>query len=113
MISFHQLPSGLYVHDIKAPSPVMAIVETVDENKKVFSARQFIRAKVARELYGTLGVPSTQDYIEAVTNKLIPNTKVTVEDIKNAKIIFGKDLGANQNFWSTYRPFFRPQPPHN
>ena len=65
--SFHQLPSGLYVQNIKAPSPAMAFVETVDENKKVFSARQFIRAKAARELYGTLGVPSTQDYIGAVT----------------------------------------------
>ena len=45
IISFHQLPSKLYVHSIKAPSPAMTFVETVDENKKVFSARQFIRGK--------------------------------------------------------------------
>ena len=92
--SFHKLPSGLYVHDVKAPSPAMAFVETVDENKKVFTSRQFLKAKAARELYGMLGVPSTRDYIGAIKNKLIPNVKVTVEDIKNAEIIFGKDLGA-------------------
>ena len=102
--SFHQLPSGLYVHDIKAPSPAMAFVETVDKNKKVFTARQFLRAKAARELYGMLGVPSTKDYIGAVSNKLIPNIKVTVDDIKNAEMIFGKDLGAIMGKTTRNRP---------
>ena len=41
-----------------------------------------------------IGVASTKDYIEAVVNKLIPNIKVTVEYIKSAEMIFGKDLGA-------------------
>ena len=103
--SFHQLPSGLYVHDTKSPlAPAMAFVETIKENKKVFSSRQFLRAKAARELYGMLGVPSTKDYIGAITNKMIPNTRVTVEDIKNAEIIFGKDLGSIMGKTTRSRP---------
>ena len=42
IVSFHKLPSGLYVHDVKVPSHAMAFVETVEENKKVFTARQFL-----------------------------------------------------------------------
>ena len=51
-----------------------------------------------------IGVPSTKDYIGAVANKLIPNIKVTVEDIKNAEMIFGKDLGAIMGKTTRSRP---------
>ena len=60
----------------------------------MFTARQFLQAKAARKLYRMIGVPSTRDYIRAVVNKLIPNIKVTVDYIKNAKIVFEKTLGA-------------------
>ena len=42
IVSFHKLPSGLYVHDVKTPSHAMAFVGTVEENKEVFTARQFL-----------------------------------------------------------------------
>lgn len=51
-----------------------------------------------------IGVLSTKDYIGAVANKLIPNIKVTVEDIKNAEKIFGKDFGAIMGKTTRSRP---------
>ena len=52
-LDFHKLPSGLYVHDTKAGvgETALVFVETVEENKKLFSSRQFVKAKEARELY--------------------------------------------------------------
>ena len=106
IIDFCQLPSGLYAHDTEAEKMPDAhtFVETVEENKKVFTARQFIKAKAARELYGMVGVPSAADFITAVRNKMIPNTKVTVDDIKTAEAIFGKDLGAIKGKTTRSRP---------
>ena len=51
-----------------------------------------------------IGVPSTQDFMTAVQHNLIPNIKVTVQDIKNAELIFGKDLGAIQGKSTRSRP---------
>ena len=44
--SFHLLPSGLYVHNFKAPSLAMAFVKTVDENRKVFTIPRIGQPKV-------------------------------------------------------------------
>ena len=43
-----------------------------------------------------IGSPSNADYIHVVQNKLIPNIPITLQDIKNATLIYGKDLGAIQ-----------------
>ena len=50
-----------------------------------------------------MATPSEQDFIGAVKHKTIPNTKITVPDIKNADAIFGTDLGAIQGkiVWKT------------
>ena len=104
IVNFHKPPSGLYVHDVKTRSHAIAFVDTIEENKKVFTARKFLQTKTTRELYGMIGVPSTKDYIGAVANKLILNIKVTVENIKNAEMIFGKDLGAIMGKTTRNRP---------
>ena len=105
VIDFYKLPSGLYVHDVKQTwTQALTFVETVEENKKLFSSRQYLRAKQAREFYAMLGVPSIADYASAIKNKLIPNAPITVDDIKNAEIIFGKDLGAIQGKTTRGKP---------
>ena len=74
------------------------------DNKQLFSARQYLRVKESRELYGMLGVPSLTDYVAAVKNNLIPNIKIGVQDIKNAEQIFGKDLGSIQGKSTRTKP---------
>ena len=103
---FTQLTSGLYAHDVtQAPSEQgFAFVETVKENRKLFTTREFIKAKQARELYKMIGTPSPADFAAAVKNNLIPNTKVTAEDVKNAEFIFGKDLGSLQGKTTRRKP---------
>jgi len=41
-----------------------------------------------------VGRPSEADFINMVQLNLMPNCPITTQDIKNAKIIFGKDVGA-------------------
>ena len=74
----------------------MSCVSTVAENKKLFSPRQYKRAKEARELHGMLGMPSQRDFISALKQKMVPNTHITADDAINAELIWGIHLGIVQ-----------------
>eukprot|EP00978_Attheya_sp_CCMP212_P042095 scaffold250959_cov49-Attheya_sp.AAC.1 len=72
----------------------VVLVNTVDDNKSKFSARDYSRAVVARRVQKTIGRPSTRDYLRIVEKNLLPNCPVTREDIKIAEAIFGPDVGS-------------------
>ena len=104
---FNQMASGLYAHDVThdpSGEQGFAFVETVKENRKLFTTREFLKAKQARELYRMIGTPSPADFSAAIKNNLIPNARVTAEDIKNAEFIFGKDLGSIQGKTTRRKP---------
>jgi hypothetical protein len=63
-------------------------LETVDENKKFYTKRQFERAKQACELLYSLGYLSINDMKAIIWMNAIKNNPVTTEDVN----IFGKDL---------------------
>ena len=48
----------------------------------------------ARRLYQIIGTPSLKDYKAIVQGNLIKNCLVTLDDIKVAKRIFGKDISS-------------------
>ena len=91
-ILFREHPSGLYVHDITDREVIF--LQTVEGNKSKYSDRQYRRAVRATEVYAKVGCPSINDYKSLIKNGLINNCPVTLEDIKIAEDIFGKDISA-------------------
>ena len=73
----------------------MSHLNTVAENKLLFSDRKFKNATYIRELHEVLGSPSVQDYTKAMSHRLIPKTKhkVVPVNIKNSEVILGLHLG--------------------
>ena len=69
------------------------LTTTVDDNKRKFSALDLTQAKQARALQRRIGRPMTRDFIRYVASDMIPNCPVTIQDIKNAELIWGPDLG--------------------
>ena len=92
-ISFARMENGLYAHLDERGS---SFVQTVDENLSLFTNRQVVRAKQARELYEMIGRPSIHDFLGIINNHLLPNNRITARDVMTAEEIFGKDLGAIQ-----------------
>ena len=67
---------------------------TVDDNKSKFSAYDYTKAKLTRDIQRRIGRPSTQDFIRYLNNKIISNCPISSQDIKNTKFIWGPDLGS-------------------
>ena len=71
----------------------VSMVQTVDENKKFYTDRQFSKAKKARELLHQLGSPTVEDLKKAIRLG-IKNSPVSIEDVILAEKIFGPDVGS-------------------
>jgi hypothetical protein len=67
-------------------------LETVDENKKFYTARQVERARRARQLFYSLGNPSINDMKAIIWMNTIKNNPVTMDDVDIAEKIFGPDI---------------------
>eukprot|EP00957_Ditylum_brightwellii_P060544 4597142-Ditylum_brightwellii.AAC.1 len=104
-IIFVESKNSLYYHDIGDRSIIIPdkihkeqehimLVSTVAENKALFSNRQCKQAVTARKLYAMVGQPSKSDFKKMVQFNLMPNCPITLQDIKNTKAIFGKDVWA-------------------
>ncbi|MHA7927606.1 MAG: reverse transcriptase domain-containing protein, partial [Marinobacter sp.] len=99
---FRQSPRGLYYLDTTALTPAAhrsaegetALVQTVDENKSKYSARDYQRAEMARTIQKTIGRPSTKQFLRIVSEGQLPNCPITREDVLAAEAIFGPDVGS-------------------
>ena len=78
------------VNDYFAITPINLFINSVDNNKKMFSKKQINRATAARKLQHVLGWPSTEQYKSYVNNNMLKNCSITVEDIVRAETIYGK-----------------------
>eukprot|EP00978_Attheya_sp_CCMP212_P012626 scaffold31575_cov60-Attheya_sp.AAC.1 len=67
-------------------------VNTLKENKKFHTVRQFERAKRAREFYHAMGTPSIPDLLAILRMNIVKDNAITIEDIKLAEKIFGPDV---------------------
>ena len=65
---------------------------TVAENESHFTKRQIERAQAARKLYHAIGAPSAKDFRVLVRSNMIKNCPVTIEDIRIAEQVYGKDI---------------------
>jgi hypothetical protein len=94
-VTIFQKQGGLFVHRVNIAGGT-AFVQTVEENLAIYTPRQNLKARAAQELYAMIGRPSLADFIGIVKHNLLPNVKVTAQDVLNAKLIYGKDLGSIQ-----------------
>ena len=69
-------------------------VQTVHGNIEGFTRRQTERAMKARELYHSLHHPGVGNFKFMIRTGSIRGCPVTMEDVRNAELIFGKDLAA-------------------
>ena len=70
------------------------LMNTVEENKKLYTKRQVARAEIARKLYQVIGYPSLRDYKHIIQTHQIKNCPVTIEDINISEKIYGPDVYA-------------------
>ena len=115
---FKQCANGLYYCDMVSPEDHMVkhavkeevtsytLLTTVQDNKKYFTKKEIEGANRARDLQQLIGWPSTATYKTCITNNLIHNTKVNVDDINRAETIYGPALPLLQGKMTRVRPEF-------
>ena len=82
-----------YVDTMNRDKEGTMLINTVDKNKSKMSVLDLTQAKRARVLQRRIGRQATRDYIYYVSTNMIPNCPVTVQDVRNAEFIRGRDLG--------------------
>ena len=68
-------------------------VATVEQNKKLYSKRQVKKAEKVKELIEAMGYPSKRDLIMMITERIINDCPVTVNDVKRHFEISGNNEG--------------------
>ena len=102
LMTFTESPSGLYFFDAvtavndRTNQKVAdySFVITVVGNKQRFHRREFEGAERARKLCRQLGHPSEAHFARILSNNLIRNCPVTVDDAKRAVMIYGPDIAS-------------------
>ncbi len=89
---FRRSRTGLFYVDTDEQGVVL--VNTVEGIARNFTKREVVRAQAARKLQNTLGFPSTRNFIDIVNSNVLNNCPITAEDIQNAELLFGPNLGS-------------------
>jgi hypothetical protein len=84
---------GLFFLDTKQDLGT-TLVNTVNGNQYKYSKKFYFQAELARKLQRVIGRPSTQEYVQILTNNLFPNFLVTLGDLTTANNIIGPDIGS-------------------
>jgi hypothetical protein len=103
-VKFKRSKNGLYRHkptyDTKKStckhetSLINHSIESVEENKLLYTARQLEKAKLSGQIYHAMGAPSITDFKAIVQSNMIKNLPITIEDIKIAEDVYGPDIGS-------------------
>ena len=97
ILEFKEHPSGLFYctldefNGVLSPTAVQ-MIQTVENNKKKYTQRQYQRAQAAYEAYTKIGCPSMHDFKMMIKNGLINNCPITIEDVNVAQDIFGSNV---------------------
>ena len=89
---FREHVSGLHYFDPRNQNKKFSFVETVMENKTLFTKRQIKGAENARRLYKCLSHPSIDDFKLALRTNCIKDSPVTVADVIVAQKVYGPDI---------------------
>ena len=72
----------------------MGLVQTIEDNKKLFTKAQVDRADKAKTLMKTLMMPTVKTLKRAILTNQIQNCPVTDKDCDIAIQIYGKDIAS-------------------
>ena len=70
----------------------MLLLNTVSENREIFTQREYKGEREAQRAMQLLGFLLERDFENMLRSNIIVNCPVTFSDIKNAKLIFGPDI---------------------
>ena len=87
LLHFIMHKDGLHYHDTR--NREITLVQTVQENEEGYIQRQIQDAKKARELYAKVGYPSARDFHQMISQNLILNCPMTVDDVARDDKIYG------------------------
>ena len=88
---FKKDQAGLHTAPL-LPEAKVSLLNTVEENKSLYTKGQIQRADAARKLYRVIGHPSIRDYKNIIQTNQIKNCPITIEDINICEQIYGPDV---------------------
>ena len=91
-VRFQLSPNRLYYFDAAYRENSFLLLNTVSENRELFTQRGYNGSQEAQRAMHLLGFPSERDFENMVRSKIIVNCPVTFDNVKNAKLIFGSDI---------------------
>ena len=83
-----------YLDSAKNNDDATLLINAVSANKNKFTNRDIMKAQAARELQNIIGRPPLRKFVEIIKHQLFPNCTTTIQDILNAEIIFGPNIGS-------------------
>jgi hypothetical protein len=89
IMKFVEFVNGLYFHNPIENVTDYTFVSKVDQNKRMFTDSEVANADAALSLHRKLGCPSPKTFKQILKNGQIRNCPITVEDAKQAFIIYG------------------------
>jgi hypothetical protein len=107
IMEFRPSDAGLYYYDFeesrrrtrqrqqidKEKQTLAMVVDTVEEKQRNFTKREIEGAEAARRLYVIVERPGKKTFEHMVRSGLLLNNPITIQDYKNARVIYGEDLG--------------------
>jgi hypothetical protein len=104
LLEFKRGNNNLYFYKPSAEKQTGKVfVNTLEENKKFHTARQFERAERARDFYHAMGTPSLPDLLVILRMNLVKDNPITIEDGRLAEKIFGLDVATTLKGKTTRR----------
>ena len=98
VVKFPQLKGGLYARipeSNKSSYQFTGILKNPIDKKDTFiTPIKMARAKAARQLLHSLGVPTNEELKKLISTNQIKNSKVTCEDIDLAEAVLGPDIAS-------------------
>eukprot|EP00957_Ditylum_brightwellii_P000093 6616-Ditylum_brightwellii.AAC.1 len=66
----------------------------VEGNQQMITRQEYEQAVKAHKLYAMVGCPSMPDFKNMVKMNLLPGSPISLQDVDNAKFLFGMDVGS-------------------
>ena len=100
VIKFHECRDGIYYYDTSTnnhsndsftsyPLNQITLLQSVNDNKSMFSRKKTEGANDARKSQAAIGFPSTQTFANIIKNNLVCNSNITADDIYRADWLYG------------------------
>ena len=93
IFGFRRDRNNLYTCDLAEVQHYTAAIETVSDNKKLYSKREIAQAEKARNYQKTISHTTAGDLIKMISAGKIKNCDINVQDVVRSVKIWGKELG--------------------